>query len=183
MQVIVIEATDGVDWRPFLVCRTQATDFEHADVPLFQRTGWSTESVWVLDMRSGFGVIVLSDGLPTDLYLSVEFSSLFRSFLSWLLSEDLSSLDALPHHVDLSPDIRTVRADGLVVEAIFRDNEYEIVSVQDDHGQPVLDVDLERMEAALDEAESTSEFIKQKKPMERATGAVEKTVAKRRQVG
>ncbi len=181
MQGIVIEATNGVEWGSFVVCSTQDADFACATLPLFQRAGWSTRSVWALDLRSGIGFMVWSDGLPTDVYPSVKDSPLFRAFLSWLLTENLSSLDALPRYVDLSPDVRTIQVDDLVVEAVVRETGYEIIQVRDDQGRQV-DGDLDRIEAALDNATlQTQDSMKQKKPMERATGR--KEVHKRRGVG
>ncbi len=170
MEGIIIEATNGIDWSSFLVISTQDADFADAAHPLLQRAGWSTRSVWVLDLRSGFGVMVWADGSTTDQYLSVKGSPLFHPFLSWLMTEDFLDPDALPRHIDLSSPTQTIHIEDLVVDVIDRDSGYEIVHVRDHQNRPIYtDVDLDRIEAALDNADS----IKRKRPMERVTGRKE----------
>jgi hypothetical protein len=110
----LVEATapdaGSPNWGKFLVAQFDEDEWGRvSDVsgrPLVASQGWSREHALVLDLSTGQGALfcVRPGGVPElDLRkLQLHLCPLFRVFLQWLYVQDLSDVDVLPAHVDLS---------------------------------------------------------------------------------
>lgn len=113
-EVKFIEATQdqeaGFNWGKFAVMRFSAEDWAHRsqitpEVPLLSACGWGGWHLWVLDLQTGEGVYVQPGGVASaDLEKHrVWVCPMYEPFLTWLYTQDLSDLSALPDVVEL-PD-------------------------------------------------------------------------------
>jgi hypothetical protein len=110
MKTKIIEATNGPqNWGKFMLGRFDA-EWQYrsavADTPygsLLRGVGWTGEHLLVLDLQTGEGAIFRAGGCaPADLDKHrIWVCPLFEPFLTWLYTQDLADLDALPAHVDL----------------------------------------------------------------------------------
>lgn len=109
----IIEATnDNKNWGKFLVMRPDVEWERGAKIegsesrrPLLAQRGWTPEHIWVLDLETGEGACFRPKGLArADLNKHrVWVCPLFEPFLTWLYTQELSDLQALPDVVNL-PD-------------------------------------------------------------------------------
>jgi hypothetical protein len=92
---------DGIDWRwPSFV-----TDGEPPARSLLAATGWGREHILVLDVQTGEGAMFRHGGhAKADLDKHrVWVCPMFEPFLTWLYTQDLTDLTALPEVIQL-PD-------------------------------------------------------------------------------
>jgi hypothetical protein len=114
MHTRIIEAvqdrTTPGNWGKFLVARFAAVEWAAASAvtgaPLLPQLGWTPQHLWVLDLQTGEGALFRPGGLATyDLERTHQIWTcpLFPAFLTWLYTQDLRDLAALPALVEL-PD-------------------------------------------------------------------------------
>lgn len=108
----IIEATNGPNnWGKFLLGRFDATEWARRSVvntelttPLLRQRGWAPHHLLVLDLETGEGAIFRPGGLASaDLNHKhqVWVCPLFEPFLTWLYTQDVTDLAALPDLIDL----------------------------------------------------------------------------------
>lgn len=120
MKTKFIEATQnkttGGNWGKFMLayfddeewarkCSIPSDDWLATPLPLLQSRGWTSRHLLVLDIETGEGALFLPGGYAkADLDKhKVWVCPMFEPFLTWLYTQDLSDLDALPSLVEL-PD-------------------------------------------------------------------------------
>lgn len=109
MKTKIIEVTnDDFNWGKMLVAR-----FDHewayrsaieTNVTLLRSLGWGPEHIWVLDLQTGEGAFYRPGGYAkADLEKHrIWVCPMYEPFLTWLYTQDLSDLDALPAMVNFS---------------------------------------------------------------------------------
>lgn len=113
MDTVFIEVTNGPNnWGKFMVGRFTADEWARpSHVPgyeggrLLAGRGWHPRSLLIVDLQTGEGSIFTPGGSAiADLTKhKVWVCPMFEPFLTWLYTQDLTDLSALPAHVDL-PD-------------------------------------------------------------------------------
>ena len=81
--------------------RSQLPGWEHQT--LRNACGWSSTSIWVLDLQTGEGARFEGHGVARyDLSQhKIWVCPLFEPFLTWLYDQDLQDITKLPRHIDL----------------------------------------------------------------------------------
>jgi hypothetical protein len=112
MHTKIIEASNGPqNYGKFMLARMDTEWTVPSALPGYEGRpvvadrGWAYEHLWVLDLQTGEGAIFKPGGLArADLEKHrVWVCPLFEPFLTWLYTQPLDDLDALPAHVNL-PD-------------------------------------------------------------------------------
>lgn len=114
MQTVFIEASHGGggNWGKFMVTRHTPEEWarpsalpEDGGRPLLAGRGWSPEHLWVMDLQTGEGAMFRPGGYAkADLDKhQVWVCPLFEPMLTWLYTQDLTDLEALPSYIEL-PD-------------------------------------------------------------------------------
>jgi len=119
MHTVFIEATQGATTGPnhgkFMVARFDHEWFRPSAIPMLEGTirplsllrmcGWTEHHLWVCDLQTGEGAFFRPGGLArADLERNrIWVCPMFEPFLTWLYTQDLTNIDALPNLVEL-PD-------------------------------------------------------------------------------
>ena len=109
MKTKIIEATSNeFNWGKFMLCRFTPDEVAVRSAvdgrSVVRARGWDPDRhLWVLDLQTGEGACFSPKGhAAADLQKHrVWVCPLFEPFLSWLYTQDLTDLDALPALVDL----------------------------------------------------------------------------------
>lgn len=110
----IVEATNGFNWGKFMLCRYDAAEWSRrvalecdsgpSPSPLLRSIGWSQDTLWVLDLQTCEGAAFRPSGSArADLEKhAIWVCPLFEPFLTWLYSQDLADILAIPDVVTLS---------------------------------------------------------------------------------
>lgn len=110
MKTRMLEATNGFNHGKFLLGRFEEDEWQQRSaidaLPLVAARGWTRRHLWIADLQTGEGAIFLPGGYASaDLEKhKIWVCPLFEPFLTWLYTQDLSDLDALPALVELTFD-------------------------------------------------------------------------------
>lgn len=119
MKTVFIEATDGreFNWGKFAVCRFEQDEWTRRSAintrarSLLMTIGQNPTDILVLDLQTCEGAVFTPGGYAkADLNKHrVWVCPMFEPFLTWLYTQDLTDLDALPKVVNLG-DVPTSMA-------------------------------------------------------------------------
>lgn len=108
MRTKFIEATNGINWGKFAVCRFEPDEIVRESVifpgrPVLLARGWSGDELLVIDLETCEGAAFRHGGYAkADLQKhKIWVCPLFEPFLTWLYTQDVSDLDALRSPVTL----------------------------------------------------------------------------------
>jgi hypothetical protein len=111
MKLHPFEATNGDNWGKFAVGRPDNEEWSwrsqvgDSNWSLLRQVGWDQDTIWVWDLQTGEGAMFRPGGFAAaDLEKHrIWVCPMFEPFLTWLYTQDLSDLGALPQRVEL-PD-------------------------------------------------------------------------------
>jgi hypothetical protein len=113
----IIEATNDVNHGKFMLCRFVAKEWGEPGAlhtisdlgnakperSVLAARGWSTRHIFVMDLQTGEGAMFLPGGYAkADLDKhKIWVCPMFEPFLTWLYTQDLTDLQALPRAVQV----------------------------------------------------------------------------------